>query len=120
MGVAALLSFYEGFFFFSVRTMGEPTYKDLIQLLDEAERDGEGTKSTAELLTCRFCDLYPHVKIGRPSRFLETVRRINGPIKNGRLKGSSRKSYLKRRWTPRVRNTSAKGSLLLLCIDMNL
>lgn len=89
--------------------MSQPTYKELIQLLSEAEKDQSDMQSTAELLAARFRDLYPHVSISRPGRFLETVRRIAGPIQNSKLKGVSRKLYLKRRWSPRSRNTVAQG-----------
>ena len=85
-----------------------PTYLELIQLLNESESaaiDPCNVHSTAEILTTRFSERYPHIKIGRPGRFLETVRRIDGPIKSDRLKGTSRRSYLKRKWTPRTRNT---------------
>ena len=85
-----------------------PTYRELIKLLNKAETAASsrqpGVLSTAELLTTQFSRLYPHIKIGRPGRFLETVRRIDGPIRNGKLKGTCRQSYLKRRWTPRTRN----------------
>ena len=89
--------------------MSHPTYSELIQLLSEAERDQSDLQSVAELLAGRFCDLCPHIKISRPGRFLETVRRIAGPIRSGRLKGDSRKSYLERHWIPRTRNIASQG-----------
>ncbi len=94
--------------------MSAPTYQELIGLLTEVEGVvlcQHGALSTAELLTTRFSELYPHIKIGRPGRFLETVRRIEGPIRNGKLKGSPQKLYLERQWTPRTRNQS-KGTRL--------
>ena len=95
-----------------VLRMSLPTYKELIQLLRVAESltldDQHSVSSTAEVLTTRFSGLYPHIKIGRPGRFLETVGRIDGPIRNGRLKGSPQRSYLKRQWAPRTRNTTAQ------------
>jgi hypothetical protein len=97
-------------FYSSALIMSKPSYKDLIQLLSAAERDQGNVRSTAELLTARFRDLYPHINISRPARFLETVRRIDGPIRSGRLKGFSRELYLERHWTPRVRNKAAKGN----------
>ena len=63
--------------------------------------------STAEVLTAKFSELFPHVKIGRPGRFLETVRRLQAPLRSGRLKGSCHRSYLKRTWMPRLRNMSS-------------
>ena len=97
--------------------MSGPTYKELIELLDEVESLDLGpSRSTAEVLASRFCDSYPLIKIGRPGRFLETVQRISGPIKNGKLKRTSRKSYLKTRWTPRTRNIRAQGKSCKCCI----
>ena len=98
--------------------MSQPTYKELIQLLDGAERDSSATQSTAELLAARFCHLYPHITISRPGRFLETVRRIEGPIRSGKLKGPSRKLYMRRHWTPRTRNTVMQG-MQFTCLYSN-
>ena len=92
--------------------MSQPTYKKLIKLLSEAEKDQSDVQSTAELLAARIRDLYPHISISRPGRFLETVRRIAGPIRNGKLKGPSNKSYLKRHWIPRTRNAVTQGMQL--------
>ena len=90
--------------------MSTPTYKELIQLLTEAEKEAQDcVHSVAELLASKFCKLYPHISVSRPGRFLETVRRIDGPIRSGKLKGSYRKHYLERKWTPRTRNTTGKG-----------
>ena len=90
--------------------MASPTYQQLIGMLSKAEREAaDGTVSVAELLTAKFAHRFPHIRIGRPSWFLETVRRIAGPIKLQRLKGSARRSYLKRRWTPRTRNVTCVG-----------
>ena len=99
--------------YYSATVMSSPTYKDLIELLNEAEADQDEEISVAELLTTRFRQLYPHITISRPARFLATVQRINGPIGSGRLKGSSRKLYLKRIWTPRIRNTRVKQGISL-------
>ena len=90
--------------------MAAPTYQQLIQMLSKAESEaGEGATSVAELLAAMFSHRFPHIRVGRPGRFLETVRRIAGPIKHQRLHGSTRRSYLKRRWTPRTRNTMYLG-----------
>ena len=76
--------------------MATPTYQQLIGMLSKAEREaGGGAPSVAELLSCKFCHRFPHIPIGRPGRFLETVR-IVGPIRRERLKGTARRSYLKR------------------------
>jgi len=92
--------------------MSQPTYKELIELLNEAERDQSDVQSTAELLAARFCDRYPHISVSRPGRLLDSVQRIAGPIQNGKLKGPSRKLYLKRHWSPRIRNTGTQGMQL--------
>jgi len=83
-----------------------PTYKELIELLNDAECVAECAFSTAELVAQEFRQRYPHIYIGRSGRFLETIRRIAGPITNQRLNASSQKSYLKRQWKPRIRNTT--------------
>ena len=88
--------------------MAEPTYKDLIDLLNEAEK---ADNSTAEVLATLFCEAYPHISVSRPARLLETVRRIAGPVKCGKLKGSARTLYLKRTWTPRIRNTAPQRGI---------
>ena len=88
----------------------------LICMLNKAESEAaDGAVSVAELLTTKFGYCYPHIRIGRPGHFLETVRRIAGPVKNQRLKGSARRSYMKRQWTPRTRNMMCLGECLILC-----
>ena len=90
--------------------MATPTYQQLIGMLDKAESEAAGgAVSVAELLCSKFSHRFPHIRVGRPGRFLETVRRIAGPIKCQRLKGSARRSYLKRRWAPRTRNMTYLG-----------
>ena len=86
--------------------MAQPMYKDLLHLLEQAESQTGSHLSTAELLTIKFSESYPHISISRPSRFLETVRRITAPIVNGRLQGDEKEEYLEREWTPRIRNPS--------------
>ena len=86
--------------------MTSPTYKELIELLEKAEKSASepgNVLSTAEILTANFSCLYPHIKIGRPARFLETVNRINAPIVKGSLDESSREPYLRKEWKPRTR-----------------
>lgn len=91
--------------------MDGPTYGELIELLEVAEAEAETSEaSVAELLAAKFrCD-YPHIPISRPSRFFDTVKRIAAPtrpsaIGQRRLNGSPLRFYLKRHWTPRIRNT---------------
>ena len=64
----------------------------------------------AELLEATFHCNYPHIQISRPSRFFNTVKRIAAPtrpsaIGHRKLNGSPLRSYLKRHWKPRIRNT---------------
>ena len=91
--------------------MAEPTYKKLIDLLEEAEASvgPHSILSTADVLTATFSELFPHVKIGRPGRFLETVRRLQAPLRSGKLKEDDREMYLKRLWMPRTRNITVGG-----------
>ena len=86
--------------------MAQPLYRDLLDLLEQAETQTGSHLSIAELLTAKFSERYPHIKIGRPSRFLETVKRINGPILSGKLAEKEKREYLERKWTPRIRNPS--------------
>ena len=84
-----------------------PTYGELLKMLENAERLAlEGDRSTAKLLVAELHCQYPHIPISRPGRFPDTVRRIVAPMQQSRgmLKGTSLKSYLKRTWTPRLRN----------------
>ena len=79
-------------------------------VLSKAESEaGDSAASVAELLAAKFSRRFPHIRVGRPGRFLETVRRIAGPIKHQRLNGSACRSYLKHRWTPRTRSTTYLG-----------
>lgn len=88
----------------------KPTYGDLILLLESAEAEAEISNATiADLLAAKFSDEYPHFSVSRPSRFLDTVRRIAAPtrpsaIGSKKLDGSPLCSYLKRYWAPRTRN----------------
>ena len=86
--------------------MAQPTYNDLLDLLEQVESQTGSHLSTAELLTIKFLESYPHITVSRPSRFLETVKRITAPIVSGRLQGDEKKEYLEREWTPRIRNPS--------------
>ena len=92
--------------------MDGPTYADLIKVLEEAESVGCEASITKTLLA-KFSSRFPHIQISRPSRFLDTVRRIAAPTRpstvgEAKLDGSPLRSYLKRRWTPRIRNTQGE------------
>ena len=96
--------------------MATPTYQQLIQMLSKAESEaGDGASSVAEIFAAKFSRRFPHIGVQRPGRFLETVRRIADPIKHQRLIGSAHRSYLKRRWTPRTRNTTYLGLCVSYC-----
>ena len=88
-----------------------PTYGELIRMLEVAEMEAETSEiSVAELLEVTFHCNYPHISISRPSRFFDTVKRIAAPtrpsaIGHRKLNGSPLRSYLKRHWKPRIRNT---------------
>ena len=83
-------------------------YGDLIDLLEDAEManvDG----SVADILTEKFTASYPHIPISRPTRFLDTVRRLAAPTRPSvvgqqKLMGSPLTSYRHRHWIPRNRH----------------
>ena len=86
-----------------------PTYGDLINLLEAAETEAKTTgDSVSDLLVAHFHRRYPLVSIGQASRFYDTVRRIAAPTRTStrpsQLDGSPLRSYLKRIWIPRIRN----------------
>ena len=87
----------------------KPTYGELIQLLGDAEKSAKNTgQCVSELLCFHFQKLYPHIPIGRPGRFYDTVQRVAAPTRpssRNPLCGSPLRSYLKRSWSPRIRNT---------------
>ena len=78
-------------------------------MLEAAEGESKiSGNSVSELLVSYFHRQYPSVPIGRPGRFHDTVQRIAAPTRHSRgkqLGGSPLCSYLKRVWTPRIRNT---------------
>ena len=88
-----------------------PTYGELIRMLEVAEMEAETSEmSVAAILEAEFHHNYLHIQISRPSRFFDTVKRIAVPtrlstIGRRKLNGSPLRSYLKRHWTPRIRNT---------------
>ena len=89
-----------------------PTYGELIEMLKVSETANARScnSGVAEILTAEFQQRYPQIPVSRPSRFLDTVRRLEAPtrpssIGESKLAGSPLNSYLKRRWIPRIRNT---------------
>ena len=77
-----------------------PTYGDLLNILESAERQAleGGDRSTAKLLAVELHHKFPHIQISRPGRFLDTVKRIAAPIQQSRqvLQGTPLNPYLKR------------------------
>ena len=70
----------------------KPTYGKLIEILEDAKVEAASNEiPVAELLSAKFSSEYPHIPISRPSRFLDTVRRIAAPT------------------VPRVRNTHSSS-----------
>ena len=91
----------------------DPTYGELINLLETAEIERNAETSVADLLAAKFCEKYRNIPINRPSRFLDTIKRIAAPtrpcaIGQRKLEGSPLRSYLRRRWVPRIRHKQGK------------
>lgn len=88
-----------------------PSIGELIDFLEAAQiayETGSEEKTVAEILTERFISKYPHVPISRPSRFLDTVKRLAAPTKPSsigepKLSGSPLAHYRGREWIPRSR-----------------
>ena len=93
-------------------------YSELIDFLEAAEIEAN-TQSVADILTEKFTSRYPHIPISRPSRFLDTVRRLAAPTKSSaigqqKLLGSPLASYHRRLWIPRNKHKQGK---LIHCIS---
>jgi len=91
-------------FVFVVRKM--PSYGELIDLLSDAER--ELKEHAPELLCDKVRQRYPHVSIGQPARFFDTVTCLAAPTRPShtgppKLCGSPLSLYRKRDWIPRAR-----------------
>ena len=90
-----------------------PTYGELIDLLEDAEREcaHSGSLPIEEVLCTNFRQKYPHVYIGRLGRFYDTVTRFAAATRPSatrgqtELSGSPLSHYRKRIWKPRIRNT---------------
>lgn len=99
--------------------MALPTYGELIQLLQSAEAEAVACDaSLCNLVAAKFRDDFPHISISRPGRFLDTLERIAAPTRpstiasTGKLDGSPLRSYLKRQWEPRKRNSGMSHNQL--------
>lgn len=84
-----------------------PSYGYLIDLLEDVEKADEN----ADILSEKFAASYPHIPISRPSRFLDTVRRLAAPTRQQKLMGSPLIAYRRRHWMPR--NRRQKGVFVL-------
>jgi hypothetical protein len=90
--------------------MTNPTYGELIQLLDDAESECENReRSVAEILSHNFTSKYPHIPIHRCGRFMDTVIRIAAPTRSSvlgqqKLIRSPLQSYLGKQWAPYIRS----------------
>lgn len=97
-----------------------PTYGYLIGLLEEVGAvTASETRSVADILSEKFVACYPHIPISRPSRFLDTVRRLAAPTKPStlgeqKLMDTPLASYFRRRWMPR--NRRQRGILISYCV----
>ena len=81
---------------------------DLLEAAQIAHETGSEDKIVAAILTEMFTSKYPHVQINRPSRFLDTVKRLAAPTKpssvgEAKLSGSPLAHYRRREWSPRNR-----------------
>ena len=90
------------------------TYGELIELLHQAESKCDNNTELSELLVALFKEKHPSIYIGRPRRFLDTVRGIAAPtrpstIGKSKLDGDCLHVYLKKEWEPKIRNPAPTG-----------
>ena len=83
-----------------------PTYGELIDTFEEVE----GFPDAADLLCAKLCKRHPNIKVGRPSRLLDTAKRLIAPTRPNmlgpaKLTGSPLAHYRRRVWEPRIRTT---------------
>ena len=86
-----------------------PTYGELIDLLDDSEKNCSLSDNVSDILYSKFKDTYPGISIGRCKRFHATVMRIAAPTRSSlrgpsKLCGSPLTCYRKKKWIPRIRN----------------
>ena len=91
---------------------------ELIELLHLAESkcDKYSDIDLSKLLVTLFKERHPSIYIGRPRRFLDTVRRIAAPtrpsiIGESKLNGDCLRTYMKKTWKPKIRNPAPTGML---------
>lgn len=79
-------------------------YGDLLDIFAKYEDD----PNIAEMIFCTIKELYPRIEISRPSRVLDSVRRIVAPTRqsargDAKIVGLSLETYRKKVWEPRIR-----------------
>ena len=97
----------------------DPTYSELIDFLNEAERSCSHDKTTAELFCSRMKEAYPHIRIARTKCFHDTVMNIAALVMKGKLSESELMSYHDRKWIPRIRNPQGRLSIQMWCIKIS-
>jgi hypothetical protein len=95
-----------------------PTYGELIDVFEEFE----GRPDAADLLCMELCQRYPHIKIGRSSRLLYTVKCFIAPTRpntlgSAKLTGSPLAHFRKRVWEPRIRTTGT-GEVMFMQLQV--
>ena len=83
-----------------------PHLKWQFDTFEEVERKADA----ADQLCVELCERYPHVTVGRPSRLLDTVKRLIAPTQPNalgpaKLTGSPLAHYRRRVWEPHMRTT---------------
>lgn len=91
-----------------------PTHGELIDLLEVEGRP--------DVFCTELCQRYPHIKIGWPSRLLDTVKRLVAPTRAStlgpaKLTGSPLAHYRKRIWEPRIRTAGTGDTINDLCYN---
>ena len=86
-----------------------PQYGELIDLYQELEEESNLQDSLFSELSSR----YPHLNLSRPTRVLDSIKRIIAPTRPSlrgpaKVTGSGLAAYRNRVWRPRIR-TSVKG-----------
>ena len=95
-----------------------PTYGELIDLLDNSEKNCSLSDNVLDILYSKFKDTYPGISIGHCKRFHATVMRIAAPTRSslrgpGKIYGSLLTRYRKKKWIPRIRNSGKQFSAVI-------
>ena len=100
-----------------------PSYGEMIDLLSNVEKS---YVDVPETLCSQFREQYPHIPIGRPDRFYDTVKRLAAPTRPSikgpsKLQGSPLVTYRRRTWVPKKNNKPKgknKGKILNYCMSI--